>query len=36
LHAGGHLREGGPKYAFIALVDAADEKGDEAWGGLGL
>jgi len=26
----------GPKYAFIALVDAGDEKGDEAWGGLGL
>jgi hypothetical protein len=24
----------GPKYAFIALVDAEDEKGDEAWGGL--
>ena len=24
----------GPKYAFIALVDAADSKGEEAWGGL--
>jgi len=24
----------GPKYAFIALVDAGDKKGDEAWGGL--
>ena len=24
----------GPKYAFIALVDAGDDKGDEAWGGL--
>lgn len=24
----------GPKYTFIALVNAGDEKGDEAWGGL--
>jgi len=24
----------GPKYAFIALVNAGDDKGDEAWGGL--
>ena len=24
----------GPKYAFIALVDAGDAKGEEAWGGL--
>jgi hypothetical protein len=24
----------GPKYAFIALVNAGDGKGDEAWGGL--
>ena len=24
----------GSKYAFIALVNAEDEKGDEAWGGL--
>jgi hypothetical protein len=24
----------GPKYAFIALVDAGDSKGEEAWGGL--
>ena len=24
----------GPKYAFTAVVDAADAKGDEVWGGL--
>lgn len=24
----------GPKYAFIALVDAGDSNGEEAWGGL--
>jgi hypothetical protein len=24
----------GPKYAFIALADAGDAKGEEAWGGL--